>query len=201
MLKNIKSYYFIKILFNYTDEKQKLKIVKKNKSLQKNIDINIINYKYFSGRYIIYESKRIGKEYFGDYDDLIFEGEYLNGERNGKGKEYYENGNKLLFEGEYKNGKKNRYGKIYLEGKLFFEGEFLDGKMNGKGKMNDFINSKSSFEGEYLNDKEWIGTKYDKNGNIIYKINNNKNGTGIGLELYDNCLKKYEGEYLNGKRN
>ena len=106
MLKNIKSYYFIKILFNYIDEKQKLKIVKKNKSLQKNIDINIINYKYFSGRYIIYESKRIGKEYFGDYDDLIFEGEYLNGERNGKGKEYYENGNKLLFEGEYKNGKK-----------------------------------------------------------------------------------------------
>ena len=66
--------------------KKKLKVVKYNKSLQKNIDINIINYKHFSGRYIIYESNGIGKEYEGYNDILLFEGEYLNGERNGKGK-------------------------------------------------------------------------------------------------------------------
>ena len=68
MLKDIKSHYFIKILFLYVDEKQKLKLV----SLQKNIHINLINYKFFSGRYIIYESNRIGKEYDGFIDKLIF---------------------------------------------------------------------------------------------------------------------------------
>ena len=109
MLKNISSY-FIKLIFIYIDEKQKLKIVKCNKNLQKNIDINIINYKYFTGKYIIYQSKRIGKEYIGKDNILVYEGEYLNGERNGKGKEYYDNG-RLRFEGEYLNGKRNGKGK------------------------------------------------------------------------------------------
>ena len=72
MLVNIKSTYFIKILFKYLDEKKKLKVVKYNKSLQKNIDINIINYKHFSGRYIIYESNGIGKEYEGYNDIMIY---------------------------------------------------------------------------------------------------------------------------------
>ena len=57
------------------------------------------------------------------------------------------------------------------------------------------------FEGEFLNDKEWIGTKYDKNGNINYKLNNNITGTGVGIELWGNCIKRYEGKYINGKRN
>ena len=52
-----------------------------------------MNYKLFSGRYIIYEKDGKVKEY--NYNDvLIFEGEYLNG----KGKEYDLNGN-LVFEG------------------------------------------------------------------------------------------------------
>ena len=105
MLKNIKSVYFIKLLFSFVQEKNKLKIVKYNKSLQKNININIINYKFISGRYIIYGSNGNGKEYNGENDQLIFEGEYLNGERNGIGKEYYYDG-ELKFEGEYLNGKK-----------------------------------------------------------------------------------------------
>jgi len=54
MLKKIKSTYFIKNLFLYVLEKKKLKLVKYNKSLQKNIDISIINFKFFSGKYIIY---------------------------------------------------------------------------------------------------------------------------------------------------
>ena len=94
------------------NEKQKLKIVKYNKSLQKNIDINIFNYKLFTGKYIIYESNGIGKEYKAKDDKLIYEGEYLNGERKGKGKEYDFNG-KLEFEGEYLNGKRNGKGKEY----------------------------------------------------------------------------------------
>ena len=150
MLANIKSTYFNNLLFSYVDERQKLKIIKCNKSLQKNMNISIINYKFFSGKYIIYESNGIRKEYH-EYDDtLIFEGEYLNGERNGKGKEYDE-----------------------------------DGKLR--------------FEGEYLNDKEWIGTGYDNDGNIIYELNNNINGKG--KEYYYDGKLEFEGEYLNGKRN
>ena len=41
MLENAKSSYFAKIVFSFVDEKQKLKLVKRNKSLQKKIDISI----------------------------------------------------------------------------------------------------------------------------------------------------------------
>ena len=41
------------------------------------MDISLINYKFFSWRYIEFETNRKGKEY--DYEGkLIFEGEYLN---------------------------------------------------------------------------------------------------------------------------
>ena len=67
------------------------------------IKINLYNYKLYSGRYIIYETKNKGSEYFGYNGELLYEGEYLNGERKGRGKEY-EKG-KLRYEGEYLNGK------------------------------------------------------------------------------------------------
>ena len=129
MLKNIKSSYFKSILFSFIDERQKLKVLKYNKSLQNNINISIINYKFFTGKYIIYDTNRNGKEYNG-YDDyekgkLQFEGEYLNGKKHEKIKEYFNNGD-ILFEGEYLNGKKHGKGKEYhLGGKLRFEGEYL----------------------------------------------------------------------------
>ena len=177
MLKNIKSSYIIKLIIAYVDESQKLKLVRYNKNLQKKTNISIINYKHFSGKYIIYESENVGKEYNGYNDELIFEGEYLNGERHGKGKEYN------------------------WDGKLLFEGEYIKGKRNGKGKQyfHNFYNSKFYFEGEYLNDKELIGTRYNKNGEIIYKLNNNINRRQI--EYYENGQLEFEGEYLNGKRN
>ena len=124
-LKKIKSEYTIKILFYHLDEKIKLKLIKYDKILQNTIDINLINYKFFSGRYIEFEADGKGKEY-DSYDRLKFEGEYLNGKRNGKGKEYYDNG-RLKFEGEYFNGERNGKGKeYYLNGQLKFEGEYLN---------------------------------------------------------------------------
>ena len=128
MIKNVKSsYYFNKFLFSFIEEGQKLKLVKYNKIMQNNLDISLINYKYFSQRYIIYESKGKGKEYWYD-GTLIFEGEYLNGERNGKGKEY-DNKGKLKFECEYLNGKRNGKGKEFdKNGCLKFEGDYLNGK-------------------------------------------------------------------------
>ena len=79
MLQNIKSSFFIKILFLCIDEKQKLKLIRYNKNLQKNLDITINNYKHIIGSYIIYEPNGIGKEYYGYDDTLKFEGGYLNG--------------------------------------------------------------------------------------------------------------------------
>ena len=111
MLQKIKSSYFIKLIYTFVEEAQKLKLIRYNKSIQKNLDISIINYKFFSGRYIIYELNEIVKEYYGEDDRLLFEGEYLNGKRNGKGKEYYKD--RLIFEGEYLNGKRHGKGKEY----------------------------------------------------------------------------------------
>ena len=137
LLANIKSNYFIKMLFSHLEENIKLKIIKYNKTMQNMIDIKLINYKFLSKRYIILEDENKGKEYEGQTDDLIYEGEYLKGIRNGKGKEYDEN--KLIFEGEYLNGKRNGKGKeYYYNGNLIFEGEYLNGEKI-KGKFCDKI--------------------------------------------------------------
>ena len=65
-------------------------MIKYNKSLQYKLDIKIINYKVFSGTYIIYDSNGNGKEYNSYNNELIFEGKYLNEKRNGKGKENHD---------------------------------------------------------------------------------------------------------------
>ena len=88
-INNIKSSNFLIIVFSFIDEKQKLKLIKYNKSLQENINITLINYIYFKGRYIIYGSNDIGEEYIGNPNIRIFEGKYLNGERNGKEKNIF----------------------------------------------------------------------------------------------------------------
>ena len=143
MLKNIKSSYFSIIIFYFLDEKVKLQLIKYNKSFQKKLDIKIINYKFFSGKYIIYESHTKGKEYYGYFDKLIYEGEYLKGKKHGKGKEYD------------------------LNGTVIFEGEYLNGLKNGKGKEYNHF-GELMFEGEYLKDKTWKGKIFNGNGNIIY---------------------------------
>ena len=130
MLKNVKSIYISRIILSFIDEKQKLELIKYNKSLQENINITLFNYKFLSGKYIEYESDGKGKE-FNFEGRLLFEGEYLHGLRNGKGKETKFNGD-LLFEGEYLNGKRNGKGKEYdYDGNLRFEGNvqmIKDGK-------------------------------------------------------------------------
>ena len=82
MIENIKSLYYIRNLFDCISERKKLEIAKYNKSLQNKIKINILNYKVFSGRYIIYEENGKGKEYNAYTDELIYEGVYFHGERN-----------------------------------------------------------------------------------------------------------------------
>ena len=173
MFENIKSSFFIKIILSLLDEKTKLKFVKYNKYLQEKININLINYKLFSGRYIVYEENGKGKEYSSYNDVLLFEGEYIKGKRNGKGKEY------------------DKY-----NGKLKFEGEYLNGKRNGIGK--EYYNNKMIYEGEYLNGKKWNGKRYDDKNNILYEL---KNGEGY-IKEYDSFGKlEFEGYYVNGETN
>ena len=221
MLKNIKSIYFIQRIFSHVDEGRKLKLIKYNISLQKNMNISLINYKHFTGKYLIYESNGIGKEYDGFSNLLLFEGEYLNGERNGKGKEYYKMHKSIVeFEGEYKNGKRNGKGKEYdWDGKLEFEGEYLNGRRNGKGKEY-LMDGQLYFEGEYLKDYKLFGIQYDTKNNILYNSNKmdrivkeynfhnkiifegeHKDGkrNGKGKEFYYDGKLKFEGKYLNGK--
>ena len=103
----LNSKYIIQNIFSFINKKIKLKLAKYNKSLQIKLDLNINDYKKFTGKHIIYTEKGKGKEYFKDL--LLFEGEYLNGERI-KGKEYNYYG-LVIFEGEFLNGKRNGCGK------------------------------------------------------------------------------------------
>ena len=134
MFNNIKSPYMKNIIFSYLYEKNKLEIIKYNKSLQNILRINLINYKFWSEKYIIFETKEKGKEYRGYDGKLIYEVEYKNGKKQGKYEKYLDNG-KLEFVGEYFNGKINGNVKEYYDnGQLKFEGEYLNGKRwDGKG--------------------------------------------------------------------
>ena len=172
MLKNIKSSYFIKKFFSHIDEDRKLKIIIYNKYLQNKIDINLINYKIYSGRYIIYDVNKKIREYDNYNDELPFEGEYSNHKRNGKGKEYDSYNDKLIFEGEYLNNKRNGKGKEY-----YYSGGL-------------------KFEGEYKNGKKWNGKGYNMSKELIYLI---KDGKGFIKEFNFKGLLIYEGDYLNGK--
>ena len=130
MFENIKSIYFLKLIFQNFKQKRILELVKYNKNIQNKLDININSYKAFAGRYFI-------------------------GDKNGKGKEYDLNHN-LIFEGEYSNGKRNGYGKEYYKtGKLIFSGEYLNGK-RWKGKVTEYIeNNRIIFIGYYKNGEKW----------------------------------------------
>ena len=197
MLEKVKSSYFVAFLFLYVNEKEKLKLIKYNKRLQKIINISINNYIHFQGTNIIYDSDGKVKEYFHD-GQLIYEGEYLHNERNGKGKEYYQVGY-LKYEGDFLKGKKNGKGKEYYPMNMpLYEGEYLNGKKNGKGRLYSFnFNKKLLFEGTFLNDKIIIGTRYNSGGNKLYEINN---FNGKGKEYYNDGKLAFEGEYLNGKK-
>ena len=220
LFNNIKSIYIIKKIFNHLDEKKKLKAIKYNKKLQKKFNIKLINYKFLSSRYIIYENNIKGKEYKGDSDILLFEGEYKNGERNGKGKEYDDRG-RIKFEGEYINGKRNGKGKEYDEnGNERFIGEYLKGKkVNGKiydsngnlsydleninGLIKEYdYSGKLQFEGEYKNgQRNGNGKEYDSNAELVFEgeyLNGEKNG--IGKDYYSKGTLHFEGEYLNGEK-
>ena len=60
MLENLKSSFFIRKLFSYLLDEKVLNIAKYNKSLQNELNINFMNYKMFSGKYLVYEENGKG---------------------------------------------------------------------------------------------------------------------------------------------
>ena len=217
MEEKVKSSYIIKLIFSFIEEKFKLQLVKYNKVLQKKLYINLINYKFFSGKYIIYEAKVKGKEFNGNNNELLFDGVYLDRKRFGKCKEYKDN--KLIFEGEYFNGKKNGKGKeYYIDGTLKFEGEYLNNEKwngkeysslskevyelkNGNGSLKEYnYYGKLIFEGKYKEGKRsGKGREYDDNKLIFEGEYLNGRRNGYGKEYHNNRLI-FEGEYFNGKK-
>ena len=75
-------------LFLNIDKKKNLEIIKYNKSLQKKVYIDIIDYKIYSEKFIIYETNGYAKEFDIHSHYCLYEGGYSKGKRNGKGKEY-----------------------------------------------------------------------------------------------------------------
>ena len=174
MINEIRSSFFKRIIFSFLPTAKKLKIIKYNKKMQNLLEINIVDFMSFSGKYIVYEENGIGKEYNSYNDKLIYEGEYVHGERNGKGVEYYKLKPEIIFEGEFKNGKRHGKGLEYnRSGDVIFEGEYKDGK-----KWNG------------------IGNKYDNRK--YYEIINGK-GKVFGSDV--DGMMFYEGEFINGERN
>ena len=177
-------------------KKTKLKLIKYNKQIQNQIDINIINYRLLSKKYIIYETKEKGKEYDSYNHNLIYDGEYLNGKRNGKGKEYDRTTQQLIYEGEYLKGKRNGKAKEYYN---YYNSS--KGNIFSNGKAKEYYNSSKGhilkFEGEYFNNKIWNGKLYDKKNENFSEI---KEGKGFIKEYNINNNLIFEGEYLNGER-
>ena len=167
----------------------------------------------FEGEYLNGKRNGIGKgiEELESYT-LIFEGEYFN-DKIWNGKIYQEEykffaennsiGEKELVY-EIKEGNGNV--KIYnIFGKnLLIEVEFKNGELNGKYKEYYHVNGNLLFEGEYKNGKKWNGKGYDKNGNIIFEINNGKGHIKLYYYNKDNRDKLnlcFECDYLNGEKN
>ena len=219
-MKNIKSSFFIQNVFALLRDEIKLKIAKYNKYIQSLIDVNIMNYKFLSGKYVIYEKNGKAKEYNGYNDNLIYEGGYLKGKRHGKGKEYNSN-NCLIYEGNYSDGEKDGLGIEYFSnGKIKFKGDYFKGKKwngklynnfndeiytinYGKGYVKEFIEEKNIiFEGEYLNGEKYgKGKEYDINNKLMFEgeyLNGEKHGKGEEYS-YDGNLN-FEGEYKKGKK-
>ena len=206
MLSNIKSLFIIKRIFSLITQKNSLKLVFYNKSLQSKLSIDLNLYKKVSDKYRIFDKDGNCKEYINKTDILLFEGKIKNAKRTGFGKEYAYS--KLIFQGEYKDGKRNGPGKVYREGKLIFEGIFLNGKeREGKGEIIEYEkseeNDESYFIGEISKGKiNGKGKKYRKYNDLEYEgnfIDGKKNGFG---NEYDDCNRLiYEGNFSEDKKN
>ena len=121
---------------------------------------------YRWGKYIPFVWKEFGdKETHPKYT-----GDVKNGKPDGQGTETFPDGSKYI--GEWIGGKPTGQGtQTYYDGDKYV-GLFKDGKYHGQGTYTFSYGGK--FVGEFKDDNRWNGIRYDKNGNIIYKVVNGK---------------------------
>ncbi len=121
---------------------------------------------YAWGEYIPFVWKGFGdKETHPKYT-----GDVKNGKPDGQGTETFPDGSKYI--GEWIGGKPTGQGtQTYYDGDKYV-GLFKDGKYHGQGTYT--FSDGGKFVGEWKDDNRWNGIRYDKNGNIIYKVANGK---------------------------
>jgi len=116
------------------------------------------------------DGKLLGKFENGEW--ILRWGVLFGGKRNGK-YGWYEDGeekNDGKYEGEIKNGLPNGLGVIIYPSGSKYVGSWKDGKENGQGTLTVYDGIK--IVGESKDGRIWNGTRYDKNGNIEYKVVN-----------------------------
>jgi hypothetical protein len=69
--------------------------------------------------------------------------------------------------GERKNGKENGHGTLIWSNGRKYVGEYKDGLPNGQGTYN--LPSGQKYVGEWKDGQMWNGTKYNEDGNIVWK--------------------------------
>ena len=137
---------------------------------------------------------------------------YIIYEKSGYGKEYDWETDLLIYEGNFLNGRRNGKGTEYdVYGEVIYEGEYLNGKRvekdlinkleieNGVKKVYNYLNE-LVFERESSDGKK-IKKEYDEKGNIKFEgeyLDGKRNGKC--KVYYSNGALKFEGEYLNGKK-
>ena len=74
------------------------------------------------------------------------------------------------YQGQVKDGKPNGLGSLTYPDGSKYVGEWKDDKYHGQGTWFGKGEWKGQkYVGEYKDGKEWNGTEYDKDGNIIYR--------------------------------
>ena len=77
MLPLIKSTFILNKIFSCVDVKIKLNLARFNKTLQNRLNVDMIDFRRLSKRYIKGERNGFAKEYNSYSNELIFEGGYL----------------------------------------------------------------------------------------------------------------------------
>jgi hypothetical protein len=98
--------------------------------------------------------------------DRKYVGDIRNGGPNGQGTLIYSSGIKYV--GEWKDGRIIYTSTTFFDGRKYV-GEY-NGVPNGQGTM--IFENGHKYEGEWKNGEEWKGTRYDKDGDIDYKVVN-----------------------------
>ena len=93
-------------------------------------------------------------------------GEYKGGKAHGQGTATFADGGKYV--GEWKDGKYHGRGTYTLASGDKYVGEFKNQKRHGQGTYRWADGTK--YVGKWKDDKQWKGTGYDKDGNVIATI-------------------------------